>query len=359
VPPAVVAWAAGLGTPVYAALGISSWWRADDYKLLTKASGALKTSPDININTAVVVDPGRRWVHVDWDVYGDPVVTDVARQNDGTVWCRAVAPAAVPAGPWILAATLQPEAKTIVHYGRRLVVQTALGTAIQDYNIVQGVPVPRPPLPALPALAPLPDPPAVARDLVASVCGPSRGNLALEWLAAAGKLVCVPAVQDQALVPYAGPVVVWMRDAYPADPGHVVVWTGDADPNGPYEFAVAAKDGTAFYRVTVNYVGDDSHGGVVAAWTVDDVEVVTLYTNRRCNKTQAVFDASMSWAVERVLKTVMNWAFDHHPRGEDFAMYHTAAYCLPATYNRWSDHLWSDLRRVWLGAVARASAAVL
>jgi hypothetical protein len=301
-------------------------------KPITSPTGAIDR--DVLMPTiAVTAEAGKRFVSVSNRDGGNLALTDVVCNDDGGVWCRKPSDT-LQRPPWELALFLQP--CKITHFGRRHVdVEDAVteGSAgSTNWDTEEWEAEVATVLPEAAALAPppldlcLPAPPADVAAAVANVVGTAVDPHGLEfaalaWLVAAGKVVAGVAVDSQMVSP-AG-----TND-------HVVVWVPDDDGDGDHHFAVARCDGGAFVRVAASNVGDYSHGGVVAVWAarMDDAssgyaskEVLTIYSNRKCDERQAVYSdvAACPAALVDATNAALGWAFEHHPLGEEFAFYNT------------------------------------
>jgi hypothetical protein len=332
---AVEAWASTVGSPVYNCLTYQYWTGKAD--VITRPNGAIRKSTGWPA-TRVVVSPGTRFVSVR-KTHGSPMeVTDIVVQPTGLVWCRSPSDA-VSLPPWraVMRCKVLPSgAKVPQHFGQR---NYDVEHAVCDFDddtteweeweeLAEEPPEVAHAKPPSVSLG-LEEPPAAAAEVVSAV---TRGAVnphsvefaALGWLVASGDVAAARAVNKQVLGP----------------DGHVVVWLRESAAGGAADdkvFAVARCDGSAFVRVEASYSGNFSHGGVVAEWyaCLDGFagpggsrapllqDILTIYSNRRCDERQAVVTARVPKVLLDATHAALEWAFANHPAGEDFAVFNT------------------------------------
>lgn len=362
---ALEAWAAAHGKPAYDCLAYSYWTGTTE--AITRRNGGVKKL-FLLLGHGVTVERGRRFLCVHRrDTQNPFTITDIiadthpCEKGRGTViWCRewcdaGAAPAAETS--WVPTMLLQPDRKLVTHFGsRRWEVEDAVMADVDtdtdtdgyDWEIAETVPdwitSSGSPGDAVPASLMFPDSlPDAGADAKTTVAAMTRGAVdpvsvqfaALAWLVATKQAVPARAIASQII----------RTDK----PEHIVIWVREAGGGGgagakdSATFTVARTDGSAFVRVFASIVGDFAHGGVVAQWhaCMDNVaaagaggagtfadavharHMLTIYSNRHCDETQGVWCKDALKMLTDATDAAVSWAFDHHPRGEEFAVFNT------------------------------------
>lgn len=335
---ALEAWAAAHGKPAYDCL---AWRHVDKLKRITGRSGAVQQS-FLLLGSSVTVESNKRYLCIRRK-YGKPftvfdmfAIESAARCGTTVIWCRKWSDGAAKPSLWVPAMLVRPGCGMVTHIGRR---RWYLEQAVMrdddnyDWEVAEVVPEGCIAADITAAMLPdgLPDAGAMPKTTTAAMTKAavdphSVQFAALAWLVAAGQAVPARAIAGQIM-----------------DADYIVIWKKPVPAMKTnarsVEFAVARPDTNAFVRVFASIGGDFSHGGVVSQWAacedgvsaagVADISaehgrhMLTIYSNRSCDETQGVWCKDEPKLLRSATAAAMEWAFNNHPRGEEFAFCNT------------------------------------